>query len=167
MWEASTKTSEIVGTSAMGAGTALDRFINVTPSNSTMTGFRLKFQVDLGAGAGTYNSFGVGQVAIYPPWSVALSFIPSGDAVPNLATAPDDPHFIFVDHFSPLNGRQTIDTAHGNAYQDLYSWSGIRKGRMQIRSAVTGAFRWHIWNMDTITHTTDWRVVARFTTNPF
>lgn len=162
-WDSTTTWGTINSSSSMGAGTALSRSVTTTPANVTVTSYHFRCQIDDGAGSGSYTTFTTGQLARFSSWVIGLSWVPTGTSVPSLATDGDNPVFQFVDDIVDGRDRQTINTAGTPSYKDLFTWTLVRRGRMQIRTTVTGAFYLHIFNTDSTTHVTGWRCTVRGT----
>lgn len=162
-WEVITSTVAISGSSTMGANTALSRAGNTIGTGYVLTGFQIEEQLSLGAGSTTYNDFSTGQFLRASGWIWGLSWVPTGDTVPNLQSAPDDAHFIHVGYNERGWDRQTINTAGSPAYTDLFAWRMNRKGRMQIPTAPGGIFYWHVANLTSVSVVTEWSGFLRLT----
>ncbi len=162
-WLTSTKTAVNSGTSSMASGTGLSRTLVTIPTSVVITAFEFDWQVGLGVGAGTYGTLGVGVTSQFPLWFVGISYVPSPGSAPNIATTPEDSHFLDMHNQSPGFDRLTINTAGAPAYQDEYRWSGVGMGRVQIPSAGGGTVFMHVGNMGANTVTTGWNIFARIT----
>lgn len=163
VWQASTETFLSQSSSSMGTGTALVRSMGTLSSGKTVTSFQVSYELGWGAAAGTYNNFTAGTFAVASLWQVALSWVPSGDSVPTLIGNEDDPHFLWVDYPVQPYDRNTINTAGGPTYKDLYTWGGQFKGRVQIPNPGGGGFNWHIANESAVTAVTGWAAKMRVT----
>lgn len=161
MWHATTATEFITGSSSMGALSALNRAVVGIPASVRITSYLCRWQVGLGAGSSTYNSFTTGNAARAASWVVGISYVPTGGSVPNLASAPDDSDFLWLSYSTPGYDRQTINTAGSPAYKDLFSWRDEIKGRTHVNSVGGGTIYWHLWNIDGVTNVTDWSVMLR------
>lgn len=164
-WAVSTSTARSTGSSSMGSNTTLNRSTAVIPTANTLTGYELQFQIDLGAGAGTYGSIGVGVGYLIAPFYVGLSLVPSGGTAPNLITAPDDASFLWVSNLIPQSDRETINTTASTSanYQDLFFWSGAKRARVQIPVTGAAVLTWHIANQSGATEPVNWEFRIRAT----
>lgn len=162
-WNVFTSTVPISGSATMGANTGLNRAGNTIGSGFVLTGFQIEEQLSLGAGSTTYNTFTTGELLVPGHWIWGLSWVPTGDTVPNLQSAPDDSHFIHVGYNERGYDRQTINTAGSPAYKDLFAWRMNRKGRMQIPTGPGGIFYWHVANLTAASLVTGWDGFLRLT----
>jgi hypothetical protein len=164
-YQALTETILLSGSASMGAGTGLERTLVVIPTSSFLTSFLVRVRMNLGAGTSTYASYSSGEFLRNPDWTWGISWVKTGDTVPNIQSAPDDSHFLAVDYFSDSFIRQTINTAGSPTYQDLFGWVAERKGRCQVPTSPGGSTYFHIANNGSGTEATQWDVLARFSYN--
>lgn len=161
-WQALTSTLLLSGSSSMGTGTALSRAFAALPNSAFLTSFAVRVRMNLGAGSTTYNNYSTGSFLRNPDWTWGLSWVKTGDTVPNLFSAPDDSHFIVVDYFSDSFIRNTINTAGAPTYQDLFGWVSDRRGRLHQTTDPGGDVYFHIANNGSGTEDTQWDVLGRF-----
>lgn len=164
-WAVSTSTARSVGSSSMGSNTTLNRSTAVIPTGNTLTGYELQFQIDLGAGSGTYGSITAGVGYLIAPFYVGFSLVPSGGSAPNLITSPDDAAFLWVSNLVSENDRQTINTTASVSahFQDLFYWSGRHRARVQIPVTGDAVLTWHIANQSGATEPVSWEFRVRAT----
>lgn len=162
-WNVFTSTFTESSSSSMGAGTGLSRALMTLGTGFIITSWQVEADIAIGAGSGTYNTFTTGEFGTEVPWLFGVSYVPTGGTVPNLSSAPDDDQFLFVGHLDPQYDRNTINTAGGPTYKDLYSWRFRREGRHQVNTGVGGGLNWHLANLSVGTTDTGWSVVARIT----
>jgi hypothetical protein len=155
-WESGTVSNSIFGTSAMGGGTALSRTLTTSHSNATNTGFVFSLWIGVAVGSSTYNLFPPGTFGNNSYLIYGLSFVPAGGFAPDLIADRDNSSFIFTAHLQARTDRQTINTAGGSAYQDLFTYYVTRSGRIQLRADAGGTYHMHIYNTLTSTRTVAW-----------
>lgn len=164
-WQALTLTTLIGGSSSMGAGTALSRAIGTIPTACYITSFALRVRINLGAGTSTYANYASGSFIRNPDWTWGISWVPTGSAIPNLATDQDNPLFIVTDYFSDSFIRNTINTAGSPTYQDLFGWVSERRGRCHLTTSPGGTAYIHVANNGAVTEVTQWDIHARVAYN--
>lgn len=160
-WLATTVTDVTSGNSTMGANTGLSRALNTVPSARRLTSFRCDWAAELGVGATAYTMLFTGGFGQVMPWLLGVSYVPTGDTVPNLSTSPDDVHFMSVWYNPEYYDRQTINASGAPSYKDAFSWHGSRSGRLQLATGVGGSTYFHIANNTGGTVVTAWESMLR------
>lgn len=166
VWQASTSSGLITANATMGTGTALNRaWVNI-PSAVTITGFLADILITPAAGAGTYNNYATGTFMNPPDVIVGISYVPTGGAIPSLATTFDDPQYLWVGQFAPMFDRNTINTAGTPAYKDLFIYGMSQRGRVQLGSGGGGSIYFHLMNTALTTGAYEWYATTRVSFHP-